>query len=83
VDPKAGYPGTTEQVVNMADKSTGDDKIIDFDSAKQIHVLQRKEDKVQNMRQAFKAAREAGQPKPKPAKPKPGKPGPGTGGRKK
>jgi hypothetical protein len=69
----------------MADKSTGDDKIIDFDSAKQVHVLQRKEDRVQNMRQAFKAAREAGQPKPaKPAKPnKPGKPGPGKGGRKK
>ena len=82
VDPKACYPGTTEQVVNMADKSTGDDKIIDFDSAKQVHVLQRKEDRVQNMRQAFKAAREAGQPKP--AKPnKPGKPGPGKGGRKK
>ena len=82
MDPKAGYPGTTEQVVNMADKSTGDDKIIDFEFAKQVHVLKRKEDRVRNMRQAFKAAREAGEPKP--TKPnKPGKPGPGKGGRKK
>jgi phage anti-repressor protein len=59
----------------MAEKSTGGDKVIDFDSAKHIHVVQRKEDKVQSMRQAFKAAREAHQPK-KPAKP-------GKGGRKK
>jgi phage anti-repressor protein len=60
----------------MAEKSTGGDKVIDFDSAKHIHVVQRKEDKVQSMRQAFKAAREAHQPKP--AKPKSSK-----GGRKK
>jgi hypothetical protein len=39
-----------------------DDKIIDFDDAKQTHVFSRKEEKVKDMRKAFKAARENGKP---------------------
>ncbi|MDB4150205.1 hypothetical protein OAD96_00100 [Pseudomonadales bacterium] len=36
--------------------------MIDFNAAKQPHVLQRKEERVQAMRETFKAVREASQP---------------------
>jgi hypothetical protein len=35
-----------------------DEKIIDFDQAKQPHVFARKDEKLKNMKSAFKAARE-------------------------
>ena len=35
-----------------------DEKIIDFDQAKQPHVFGRKDEKLKNMKSAFKAARE-------------------------
>tara|TARA_B100000809_G_C14951225_1_gene463944 strand:+ start:426 stop:599 length:174 start_codon:yes stop_codon:yes gene_type:complete len=34
-----------------------DEKIIDFDQAKQPHVFARKDEKLKNMKSAFKAAR--------------------------
>jgi hypothetical protein len=42
-----------------------DEKIIDFDHAKQSHVFARKDEKSKNMKSAFKAAREKAGSKPK------------------
>jgi hypothetical protein len=53
--------------VSVVQDPVKDALVIDFNDAKQPHVLQRKEDRVQAMRQAFKAVREANQPSKKPA----------------
>ena len=51
-----------KQTAQTSDSPVGDGQVIDFNAAKQPHVLQRKEGRVQAMRETFKAVREASQP---------------------
>ena len=51
-----------KQTAQTSSSPVGDGQVIDFNAAKQPHVLQRKEERVQAMRETFKAVREASQP---------------------
>jgi hypothetical protein len=51
-----------KQTVQTSKVPTEGGQVIDFNAAKQPHVLQRKEGRVQAMRETFKAVREASQP---------------------